>query len=247
MMKNLLFLGALFMAGFASAQTFDLMNKNDVSIDGSNYSVIDAAFPLSETKWHVENLTSNTASYTAKVYMISNTPGSDLQICYGANCYTANGSQSGAQQPAANASVAGMTIDTSFKVAPFTFSWNPGDSAVWRVTIHNVNDPTDSASAVITWKYTPASVNEIDESNVVFNVFPNPTSNILSVNFDMPQTNETPYIEVYDVVGKYTKAYTLSGRNVTKNLDVSDLNAGVYFFTIKAGNQALKTERVIIR
>lgn len=247
MIKKILFLAAIFTAGVASAQTFQLMDHNNVDIGGTNHYEYGSALDMSETKFHVKNLSGSTASYTCKVYEISNQPNTDLQVCYGSNCYTGAASTSGAQAVGGSASVASGATDLTFKVAPFTFSWAAGDSATWRVVIYNVSDVNDSAAAVITWKVNPTSIDELSANSVKFSAYPNPTSGDLTVNYNIDVEDANNTLAVYDVVGKKVKSYTLLKNKGQLKLNVSDLNPGVYFYTVNVNGKALKTERVIVR
>ena len=247
MIRKLLFISALFAAGFASAQTFQLMDKNDVSIDGTNHFIGDTPFNLSETKFHVKNMTGSSATYTAKVYEINNMPASDLQVCYGTNCYTADDGVSGAQTNAGSVSLAGGAIDSTFKAAPFTFTWNGSDSAVWRVTIYNLSNPNDSSSSVITWKANATSINELSKEDVKISAYPNPVEDVLNVKYNIDGNVSNANINVFDIVGKKVASHQLMNNKGTLKLDVSSLNAGVYFYSVNVNGQTLKTERVIVK
>lgn len=248
MIKKLLFVStAVLFTGLVSAQSIDLMDHYDNSIDGMSHAEYGTAVTLSETKFHVENLTGNTVNYTAKAYEMSNPTAVDLQICFGTACYIASAGTSAGQTVAGSAALSGNAIDSTFKVAPFAFGWSPGDSAVWRVTIHNVSNASDSSSAIIKWKYNGVGINEVDVVQASFNAYPNPATSNLSINYNITGDVNSSFIKVYDVVGKEVSTHRLMNQKGKLNLDVSALKSGVYFYTIYADNQALKTERVIVK
>ncbi len=250
MIKNILFILMVAAGGILSAQTFDLMDKNDVSINGLTHTETDDAMPLSETKFHVKNLTGTTANYTCKVYVVSNPTGAGLQVCYGTDCRTANGSLTGSQAVGGMATIAGGGTDNTFKVAPFTFVWNPGDSAIWKVVVYNVSNPNDSASSTITWKYdNTSSVATFNSIDAEMSIYPNPAAGNININYNFTGDviNSNPRVEVFDVVGKRVATHQLPNTNGKLNLDVNGLKSGVYFYTVYANNRALKTERVIIK
>ena len=58
---------------------------------------------------------------------------------------------------------------------------------------------------------------------------------------------ENSKIKVFDIVGKNVANYPLIKNSGTLNIDVKDLDKGVYFFTVYGNNQAIKTERVIVK
>lgn len=249
MIKKILFISSIFLAGLASAQTFQIMDHYDVSIEGTSHYERGSLMSLSETKFHVENLTGNLATYSAKVYEMANPTSADLQICYGSNCFTADDNTPGPQTNIGTVSLAGGAIDSTFKAAPFTFTWATGDSARWRVTIYNVSNPNDSSSAIITWKEGfPVSIKaEVAKNDVKLSAFPNPVSSILTVNYNVDtDASANVSIDVYDVVGKKVTSHKVMNNKGQVQLNVSDFNAGVYFYSLNVNGQAIKTERIII-
>ena len=248
MIKKILFISSIFVAGLASAQTFQIMDHYDVSIEGMSHYERGSLMSLSETKFHVKNLTGTTAVYTAKVYELANPTSSDLQICYGSNCYTADDNTPGAQTNAGSVSLAGGVIDSTFKAAPFTFSWVAGDSAVWRVIVRNVADPADTVSATITWKADlTTAVKELSPNNIKLTVYPNPVVNNLTVKYDFKIKANNAELNVYDVLGQEIVSRNLSSEKGIEKIDVSSMNSGVYFYAVKIAGKTVRTERFIVR
>lgn len=249
MIKKILFISSLFVAGIVSAQSFQIMDHYDVSIEGTSHYENGSTMYLSETKFHIKNLTGSTATYTAKVYEIVNPKSSDLQVCYGTNCFTADDNTSGAQTNSGSVALSGGQIDSTFKVAPFTFTWGTGDSARWRVTVFNLSNPNDSSSAVITWKEGVTSVEVISKEDVQVSAYPNPVSDLLTIDYNLKgwEVNSKAQIEIFDVVGRKKDQFNLVKAKGQLKLDVSDFTSGVYFYTINVGGQSLKTERIIIK
>ncbi|MDF1672549.1 MAG: T9SS type A sorting domain-containing protein [Vicingaceae bacterium] len=250
MIKRILFISSIFLGGFASAQTFQIMDHYDVSIEGTSHYERGSLQALSETKFHVKSLaTSGSAVYSSKVYEMVNPKQSDLQVCYGANCYTGDAGVAGAQTNGGTVTMAAGTIDSTFKVAPFTFTWATGDSARWRVTVYNVANPNDSSSAIITWKEGfPVSIKtEVSKNDVKLSAYPNPASSLLNVNYNVDtDASANVSIDVYDVVGKKVTSHKVINNKGQVQLNVSDLNSGVYFYSLNVNGQAIKTERIII-
>lgn len=241
MIKKLLFILTTVAAGALSAQTFQIQDHLDNSIEGTNHYEYGSNLYLSETKFHVKNISGATATYSAKVYEIDNPKGSDLQVCFGSNCFTSSQTITGTVNLGAG------NTDTTFKAAPFTFAWGVGDSATWRVTIYNVANPNDSSSAVITWKENSTSINDLQSKDVAYKLYPNPATDVLKISYAFEGTVVNPVIEVFDVLGQKVATHQLVSQSGVLKLNVSNMKAGVYFYSIRSGNETLKTERVMIR
>ena len=243
MIRKILFIATFFVAGIVSAQTFQLQDDNNVSIVNSSHYEYGVADTLAETKFHVKNISGGSATYTARVFEIQNPTAANLQICFGSNCFTSQQTITGSVTLGA-----GQT-DATFKVAPFTFAWGGADSAVWRVTVFDMSNPNDSSSAIITWKEGfPTTITEvIAKKDVNFSVYPNPASDNLTINYNIDANVSSASVDVFDVVGKRVLTHKLLGAKGVLKVGVSDLKSGIYFYTIKADGQTLKTERVIIK
>ena len=87
-----------------------------------------------------------------------------------------------------------------------------------------------------------SSVDELALDN--FRLFPNPTQDQLNIDFDLPEASKAE-IEIINTLGQrvqQSSAYNLmSGKN-RFNFDISNLQAGIYFFRIhtKEGQKTAK-------
>jgi hypothetical protein len=128
-----------------------------------------------------------------------------------------------------------------------SYLWNTGAS----VQVLNVVFSGDYSVAVqdtngcvtkdtVTVKIWPAGVMEPSESGV--EVYPNPTSNVVSVNFNdqTPQGN----IRLYDMTGKIVRSQIISGGSIVK-LDLMDLDAGNYVLSIES--DSVNETRLIVK
>jgi hypothetical protein len=68
--------------------------------------------------------------------------------------------------------------------------------------------------------------------------FPNPATNEISINFGLNQSSKVE-IEIYDVTGKMVNSIKLDNLEVgthTSKVNVSNLNSGVYMYSVKSEN-----------
>lgn len=77
---------------------------------------------------------------------------------------------------------------------------------------------------------TTVDVNVLNESNDLFEVFPNPASQELKIIFN--QLNIDTTIDIYNLHGQ--KVISLASSNLHTTIDISDLSPGLYF--VKSGN-----------
>lgn len=111
-----------------------------------------------------------------------------------------------------------------------------------------INDGTQSSASNLAFKVfinkTSLSIDEIilDAENIYnVEVFPNPSKDIFSVEFFVPNTNKH-VLEVYDLLGKQIKTIQINkpiGRH-TIPLDLSYVSSGDYILQIKSNNYISK-------
>lgn len=103
---------------------------------------------------------------------------------------------------------------------------------------------SDQADKSNGWKIKYAadalSVDQNELENAL-TVFPNPTDGIFNVTSDL---NEETSLEIFDITGKQVRQ-NIQITNGTTNLDISELNAGVYFLQFKTGKNT-HTEKLIL-
>jgi hypothetical protein len=252
MIRKILFVTSLFVAGFASAQSLQLLDENDNDISGTTHYEYGDLAALALTKFHVKNLTGATQAFALKV-TLEYTPSanSGLAVCFGTACYSASGTVMATQiiNSGVGDNIAGNAIYTDLKVSPVTWPWIncATDSAIWRVTAYDPASPGDSTSSRIIWR-CDATVSIDEEMNVAtLNAYPNPATDYLTIRYVLEGNTNNARMDLYDVLGQKVTSHALNSNKGQVNLKVDNLNAGVYFYSIKVDNKAIRTERVIVK
>ncbi len=139
--------------------------------------------------------------------------------------------------------VASSSADTSTVKNPvFNF---PASGSYTVTLIATGTAGADTISKVL--NVTPVGIKEISSTISNVTLYPNPTSNITNVSFDLTE-NTNVAINLYDMSGRLVKAiptqYLTSGNNSIA-IETSEVNAGVYFANITT-DKFSKTYRLVI-
>ncbi|MES2778903.1 MAG: PKD domain-containing protein, partial [Bacteroidota bacterium] len=139
--------------------------------------------------------------------------------------------------------VSNSTTDTSTTKNPvFTFP----ASGIYDVKLVAYGQfGSDSITKTIT--AFRVSVGEVSTSLNQINVYPNPTSGIVNINFNTVKTEEVT-INILDISGRIVKSIPTTEYNSGMNnviIDTESLNAGLYFVNIRANNFS-KTTRLVV-
>lgn len=115
-----------------------------------------------------------------------------------------------------------------------TQSFTTPDTAIMRDSIVNLLDPT-------------AAVKKIGIDIHGLNLFPNPSTGNIGVSFFL-QNPAILHLEVIDISGKIQKSFSIGNvakGQISQNLDVHDLNNGMYFLRIIVNGESIMKEIII--
>lgn len=92
--------------------------------------------------------------------------------------------------------------------------------------------------------------NEVPQSFVLHQNYPNPFNPSTKIRFELPK-NEVVTLKVYDVLGKeiaiiVNNEYTTAGVKEVE-FNASNLASGIYYYTLKAGNQTDTKKMVLVK
>ena len=83
------------------------------------------------------------------------------------------------------------------------------------------------------------------ESNLT--LYPNPTSNILNIDYCFENNSNQNFIEVYDLLGNLKSSIRISSDSTKKvSLDCSSFANGVYSCILKSNGKVLKSSKLVI-
>ena len=246
MKKTLLFL-------FITALSFGQVTVNvtgPVSFGGAQFALLYDAGELQGTLTSVTinaTLTATTGSTWADDLTVAVADGNSITT---ANFLFQGGGLSNFGAPdhqfwanGASGTVGTVVSGTITLATPIDFTSNPDYAIFVGNGYANANPPTNTGSwsnISITLQgvtETPASSEEFSSSMFVF--YPNPATTIL--NITNPNNFDIKNISVTDINGRVVKNQAGS----LTQINVSDLNAGVYFITIEAAEG--KTTKIFIK
>ncbi|MEI6816388.1 MAG: T9SS type A sorting domain-containing protein, partial [Bacteroidota bacterium] len=106
---------------------------------------------------------------------------------------------------------------------------NSGDTIIRTATVVQENTATGMASI---------------SNAAVVSIFPNPSNGIINVDFGFAEA--TGEFRIMDVTGKMVFNTLINETSGIKNIDVSQLKNGIYFYELTSNGQILKNGRIAI-
>jgi uncharacterized repeat protein (TIGR03803 family) len=125
---------------------------------------------------------------------------------------------------------------------PYTYSWTPAyslsdsighlSSGIYSVTVTDSNGCSQNASVDIR---VVAGVNNLGTDNNDIKVYPNPSNDIVNIEFSKPVDG---LLTLCNVLGEQVYVGTIANTNTVKQIDISSLSKGVYLLKIESGGQS---------
>jgi hypothetical protein len=222
-----------------NAQSIKLL-KSDGSpiVDNSLVISVDNANALVEVPIFVKNLTGSNLEVMVKKYELEMVSGTEAYFCWDI-CYPNTSFQSTAFLTA-NASDTIKDFSGDFKTAG-----NTGISKVMYTFFKN-KATTDSASVTIEYQIVPVGIKDVDVIKQSISCYPNPVNDNLFFEYNL-ETNSKGEISIFDLTGKKVKQESITSSENNTQINVSDLNAGIYLWTIEVDGVPIKSDKLIKR
>lgn len=96
---------------------------------------------------------------------------------------------------------------------------------------------------------TPTATLNAREAGISVNVFPNPSRGQVTVKLDQKLSNSDYQLRLSNIIGQEIRSVALKSEAFTTGLpvDLSDLRAGMYFYTLLVDGKAITTKRLVLQ
>ena len=124
------------------------------------------------------------------------------------------------------------TSGADFTLGNFTLSWTLGESV-----IETFSDPNNILSQGFQQPfYLLTDLNQSSPATISVNIYPNPSANLLTINFSQETTSITT-IGIFDMLGQMITTKTLPPKTLKAEMDISKFAQAGYFLKIISTEQ----------
>ncbi len=227
-MKKIALLGLIFSSFAVLGQSLELSGL-------PNTVVVDTKVEISQGALAIKNTSADTLSVRVSREILNEVSGTSNYFCWDL-CYPPSVDSSG------SLTIMPDSTSNSF-IADYDHQSMVGTTSI-KYCFYNANDVSDSVCTIVNFANEVMSVPEEAFLNN-FNLMPNPAINNVTVSFGFNYFGNTSFT-IYDILGNEVIASELNGTFGSKTFNTSKLQAGVYFYSIKANGDVLKTARLVI-
>lgn len=157
----------------------------------------------------------------------------------------------------------GQCFDPSILIAPeplilaahtqtteddFHVVYNPGRTEGSSLVKYNFIIGNETYSIIIIFTTDALSINNDFKINK-FNAYPNPCTTQVQIQYDLAKYSNfrNANIVISNLVGKKLETVALEGITGKKNINVSTLPAGIYFYSIEVNGRIVSSKKLIIK
>lgn len=187
----------------------------------------------------VQIINTGTDTLTVKVAMdnFSAHPNHVTYFCWGVTCYT----------PITFVSPNPVVISPGDTNTSFIGYLRPSGYAalsVVKYSFFNVADESDSVQISFTYDFT-IGVDEIANKASVSQPYPNPTSNLTRISYDLRSSRNASLV-FYNLLGSIVKEVKLNDRQGNIILSTTGFESGIYYYSIVADGDIISTKKLVV-
>lgn len=116
--------------------------------------------------------------------------------------------------------------------------------------IFDRNNPQDIIDLVVhyTIDEQPVNASIYNSDRIQINeVYPNPVSDYLYITYSFKDDNSKAQIGIHNVLGGIIKEYTLEPLEYKAKINTTELNQGVYFYSLSINNETVLIKKFVVR
>ena len=115
-------------------------------------------------------------------------------------------------------------------------------------TSQKITDAVSGKISTDTWRVNKVEIGSDLAKGIEFsNPFPNPANNQTGINFQLPTPNSEARIMLRNLLGSIVKEIRVTGTENKYSINTSDLNSGLYFYSVMFENKILFTKKLIVK
>jgi hypothetical protein len=169
--------------------------------------------------------------------------GSSNSFCFASQCYPDFMDESAAYLPL----VAGDSSPEDDFHGDFISNGKLGISIV-KYKFFDIANEDDFVEAVVKFWSSPEAISEEIANKVnVSDAYPNPASNKFNIDYNFDINFNQARLKIVNLLGSVVKEVEIDQNSNKLSIDISDLNAGVYFYSVVVDNEVFQTKKLVIR
>lgn len=140
----------------------------------------------------------------------------------------------------------GSSPADSFK-GEFNAFENIGNSFV-KYKFYDISNENDFVEVVVKYRSSPDIINEDLVKNInLKNLYPNPAQSVVNLDYAFNVRIDFASVKIVNLLGSVVRAVEMDQDANKLSIDISDLNTGIYFYSVVVNNDIFQTKKLVVR
>ena len=236
MKKIVLYIFILAQVSFVTAQSFII--SGDTIVNGESDILL-------EHYLDVKNISNNDLDVicvkTVLVLPLNYPTFTAPYFCFAEACYPSNTDTSNSSTLNSGQQFAHSNVDPEAHTGYYNAQGLNGIAKV-KYCFYDVNNPTDETCVTITYETTTTAIDDFQPLTKLGDFYPNPANEIVNFNFN----GNSATLKLIDILGNTVKEILLSQKGI-QELDLSDMNKGIYFGNLIVNDEVVSIKKLIVK
>lgn len=135
--------------------------------------------------------------------------------------------------------------DTTFKGEYYPLGVT-GVSTI-RYTFFNTQDTDDTITVTVRYSGSASVAKTNISPTEISNAYPNPASDVIYFDYNNSESTLNSYIIIRDFAGRIVREVVIPQHEGVLEIDLTDIETGVYFYSLMQNNLMLLTKKLIVK
>ena len=162
-------------------------------------------------------------------------------FCFAEACYPSNTDTSNSSTLNSGQQFAHSNVDPEAHTGYYNAQGLNGIAKV-KYCFYDVNNPTDETCVTITYETTTTAIDDFQPLTKLGDFYPNPANEIVNFTFN----GNSATLKFIDILGNNVKEILLSQKGI-QELDLSDMNKGIYFGNLIVNDEVVSIKKLIVK
>ena len=251
-MKKIYFLFLLFSLPFIGFSQSSLIIEDEDGNDKSGTVILIEDEDVGVYDLHIDLRVKNTSGSSKNVlvkrYEEQYVAGSKEYYCFYV-CYPPT--NSGTYAIWQDQTSVAITSDDTHLLSSHLLPNNNAGISRYRFVAYVENNPSDSVEVFIEYRVGSAVGIDLDGSMVQtssLNIYPNPASKEITIDYALAKNHKnSAQMVIRNLLGEVVKNVDLTKSFNKQTLDISNLESGVYFYSLLVEGKALSSKRLVVK
>lgn len=167
--------------------------------------------------------------------------------CFGGTCYLASSTNPSYSAVLASGQAFASTSNDSLLALNAHSGYFNSEGVAGIATVqycfYDENNPADETCVVVTYNISaPTAIDDFQPLTKLGDFYPNPANDIVFFTFN----GDLATLKLIDILGKNVKEILLSQKGI-QELDLSDMNKGIYFGNLIVNDEVVSIKKLIVK